>query len=297
MRRSLAFFGAVLALWGNVAFSECGEETLSRTMQHGARTNSGDTYLSAAKGVARQEHAQLALRTASTGPAVLQVRYSAAPVVSGTPNAIGTTYSFGANDKHMEVTSYTSSRTDYRQLGILANPAYTLLTRFANTGFAANPGDYFAASASTNANTFTPAVVETSTGTKYEAQYQSCTWNSGASQYSLVVKPDRTPDCSGGSPCYVRLASITTNSDPATVSCSSGGGSMGSNQTDELGYTLNAGGFPIGNTYWIVCIRFQDSSSATETPTIASRSVKFVMDNSGNCSYGYEDTFNRCAKR
>jgi hypothetical protein len=301
MIRSLAFISVCAALCAVKSFGECGEVTLSQEMWHGTTIRSGDVSQAATRGVSRQENAQLALRTAPTGPAVLQVRYSAAPVVTGTPNAIGTTYSFGANDKHMEVTSYTTSRTDYRQLGLMVGPVGPAwLGRFANTGFAANPGDYFTASAAGNANRFVPASAVTSTGNKYEVQYSSCSYNGGLLQFYLNMNLDRDPtDCGVGNPCYLRHTYYTSGSDIRSATCEEvstvGTGTVMQSVESNI-FSQIGSGHPA--MYSVHCFRIQDVNSTTTTPTIASRTIKFMTyGGDQSCTFSFEDTFNRCAKK
>jgi hypothetical protein len=296
MIRSLAFISVCMALCGMKGFAECGEETLDGISQHGAVINVGDNFEVATRGVSRQENAQLALRTQPSGPAVLQVRYSAAPIVTGTPNAVGSTYSFGANDKHMEVTSSTTSRTDYRQLGLLVaatGPAF--LGRFANLGFAATPGDRFEATAYVGANSFTTAEVEAA-NLDYELAYVSCT-KSGTS-YTFTTIPNRTPDCSGGSPCNMRY-NQATGAAPYTASCVDYGWSM-TTTTSETNFT-GAGAMTVNlGDYGLGCFRLQETSVGNN-PGLHSRWVRFNVSPAGVCSYAYEDSLgrkkNRCAKK
>jgi hypothetical protein len=298
MTRLVAFGSLFIALCAVKSFGECGEETIVQVMQHGAVIRTGDTFEAATRGVARQEHAQLALRTASAGPAVLQVRYSATPVVTGTPNAIGTTYSFGANDKHMEVTSYTTSRTDYRQLGLLAAvTGPTLLGRFANGGFAATPGDFFTATNSAHANTFTTASTD-ATGVRMELVYTGHVYDT-AIRYQY--RGDRTPDCSGGNLCNMKENTMSvSDANAASTSCvDSGMTTTMSTLNTEIAVENSFSPLPASGTTKIYCLRMQDTSSATAIPGIYSRWIKYMSSGTGGgtLSYAYEDTITRCAKK
>jgi hypothetical protein len=304
MTRSVAFFSVCIALCAVKTFAECGEETLSQEMWHGKTTSSGDVSQAATKGVSRQEHCQLSFRTTPKGPAVFQPRYSAAPVSSARgPNTVGTYYSFGADDVNMEVTAYNTSRTDYRQLGLLAGttgPAW--LGRFANTGIAVNPGDNFTASAAVNANTFVPAALVTSTGNKYEVQFSSCTYDTGLIQFYLNMALNREPtSCGAGNPCYIRHTYYASGSDIRSLTCeevSDVGTGTVMQSIEWPTFSQIGSGNP--GIYSVHCFRMQDVNSTTATPAIASRSIKYVIyGGDQSCSFSYEDTFNRnrCAKK
>jgi hypothetical protein len=295
------FFFALLALiCAENSFSEeCGEETIDAVYVHGTNINSGNSVMVATKGTAVQEQPQLCMRNVPNGETQFQVRWSAAPGTGArAPRTVGTYFANGSNGVGLELTSSNTGRTDYRQLGFLIKPMETVITRVANAGFAASPGDSFKATASVGANTFTTVEVD-ATNVAYQTIYNSCYWN--GANFVTSVSPNRAPDCSLGNPCYEKRIASYSTTDP-TETCAyingwSGGDTVVNALTSESANTENFDS-PSSGRYTVICKRIQDTCSFVGTPGLRSRWVRFVLTESDHsCSYGYEDTVTRCTKR